>query len=97
MQNTGGQKLKILCLHGFNNNVETFKFMTEGVRTMMKEVADFFFLDGSYTIDEKLLKPEPALLERGFQGPFKSWFEQVLKPSLKDRELVAEYQQRKPL
>lgn len=29
---------------------------------MMKEVADFFFVDGSYTIDENLLKPEPALL-----------------------------------
>jgi hypothetical protein len=62
MQNTGDKKLKILCLHGFNNNVETFNFMTEGVRAIMKEVADFFFVDGSYTIDENLLKPEPALL-----------------------------------
>jgi hypothetical protein len=81
MQNTGPNKLKILCLHGFNNNVETFKFMTEGVRAMMKDVAEFFFVDGSYTIDENMLKPEPALSERGFKGPFKAWLEPILKPN----------------
>jgi hypothetical protein len=40
------RKLRILCLHGFNNNIESFTYMTEGIRLLLKDVATFHFIDG---------------------------------------------------
>ena len=84
-------------MHGFNNNTETFTFMTEGMREMMKDIAEFYFVEGSYTLDEKMVPPEPALAERGFKGPFKSWFEPIIAPGSEEKKLIAEYQKRFPL
>lgn len=36
--------------------------MTEGVRDLMKDIADFYFVDGSYSIDDKIIPPESALI-----------------------------------
>ena len=86
---TSTKKLKILCLHGFNNNEETFRFMTEGFREMMRDIADFYFVDGTYQLDERIVPPEPALTERGFKGPYKSWFEPIMAPSPAEKELIS--------
>lgn len=72
--NEAPRKLKILCLHGFNNHKEVFTYMTRGFREILSEVADFHFIDGPFDIDEFVIPPEPALVERGFKPPFKGWF-----------------------
>jgi hypothetical protein len=68
------KKLKILCLHGYNNNAETMKYMAEGLTSMMKDIADFHFLDGPFDVDSNIYPGEPGLLKLGFKGPFKKWF-----------------------
>ena len=45
------RKLKILCLHGYNNNAETMKYMAEGITGMMKDIAEFHFLDAPFEVD----------------------------------------------
>ncbi len=55
-------KLKILCLHGYNNNAETMKFMAEGVTGMMRDIADFYYLDGPFEVDAATEPGEPGLL-----------------------------------
>lgn len=68
------KRLKILCLHGYNNNAETMKYMADGVTAMMKDIADFHFLDAPFDIDPVTQAGEPGLLKLGFKGPFKRWF-----------------------
>ena len=60
------KKLKILCLHGFNNTKEAFEFMTKGFRDLFSEMADFYFMDAPLVIDPAKMAPEPALVSRGF-------------------------------
>ena len=68
------RKLKILCLHGYNNNAETMKYMAEGITGMMKDIAEFHFLDAPFEVDSQTVPGEPGLLKLGFKGPFKKWF-----------------------
>ena len=68
------KKLKILCLHGYNNNAETMKYMAEGVTAMMKDIAEFHYLDAPFEVNAETEPGEPGLLKRGFKGPFKKWF-----------------------
>ena len=67
-------KLRILCMHGFNNNKETFEFMTSSFREKYAHLADFVFAEGPYIINEERTPPEAALISRGFKGPFRAWF-----------------------
>lgn len=46
-------KLKILCMHGFNNNKETFAFMTSAFRERYAHLADFIFAEGPYITNEE--------------------------------------------
>lgn len=79
---TTKNKLKILCLHGINNNIGSFTFMTKGFRDLFSEVADFYFLDGPFDIDAKTFPPEPVFIAKGFQPPFKEWFYRLPKDDL---------------
>ncbi|TNV81519.1 hypothetical protein FGO68_gene13007 [Halteria grandinella] len=67
------RKLKILCLHGLNNHIESFKFMSKGFTDQLSHIADFYYVEASFSISD-VLPPEPGLLEKGFKPPFKSWF-----------------------
>ena len=71
---TAPKKLKILCFHGFNNNKETFEFMTQAFREKFGHLAEFVILDGTFDIDVRYFPPEPVFLTKGFKPPFKSWF-----------------------
>ena len=88
-------KLKILCLHGYNNNAETMKFMAAGVTFMMKDIAEFYYLDGPYQVDPLTKPGEPGLLKLGFKGPFNSWFKHLhITPEI--RKLLDDYAANKP-
>jgi len=71
---SAAQKLKILCLHGYNNHEESFAYMTQGFRDRFGHMAEFHILDGPYLINEELSSPEPMLIQKGFKGPFRAWF-----------------------
>ena len=89
------KKLKILCLHGYNNNAETMNFMAAGVTYMMKDIAEFYYLDGPYQVDPLTNPGEPGLLKRGFKGPFNKWFNQPqITPQI--RKLMDDYAANKP-
>ena len=77
MSVTHPKKLKILCLHGWNNNIESFTYMTQGLRDQFSEVADFHVMNGPFDIDPTLWPSEPALIAKGFNPPFKSWFKNI--------------------
>ena len=48
--------------------------MTEGVRAIMKDIAEFYFLDGTFELDQNKVSPESSLVKRGFKPPFYAWF-----------------------
>ena len=82
------RKLKILCFHGFNNNIEVLRFMTQSFRDLFDEIADFHFIDAPYEIDESIIPAEPALAKLGFKGPFKAWFAPIpINQKKVDKEL----------
>ena len=53
------KKLKLLCLHGYNNNAETMKFMAEGVTDMMKDIAELHFIDAPFEVNAETDPGEP--------------------------------------
>uniref|UniRef100_A0A069DPH8 Putative phospholipase/carboxyhydrolase n=1 Tax=Panstrongylus megistus TaxID=65343 RepID=A0A069DPH8_9HEMI len=44
------KKLKVLCLHGFRQNKDTFKQKLGFLRKMLKSYADFVFMDAPHTL-----------------------------------------------
>ena len=42
---SGGQKLKVLCLHGYAQNAEFFRQRTGSIRKNLKSTCEFHFLD----------------------------------------------------
>uniref|UniRef100_A0A023F7J0 Putative phospholipase/carboxyhydrolase n=1 Tax=Triatoma infestans TaxID=30076 RepID=A0A023F7J0_TRIIF len=45
------KKLKVLCLHGFRQNKDTFKQKLGFLRKMLKSHADFVFMDAPHTLN----------------------------------------------
>ncbi len=67
------------------------KFMAESITSMMKDVAQFYFLDGPYTVDHLVNPGEPGLVKRGFKGPFKKWFNQIKITTPEIKSLIYQY------
>ena len=42
---SGGQKLKVLCLHGYAQNAEFFRQRTGSIRKNLKSTCKFHFLN----------------------------------------------------
>ena len=76
------KKLKILCLHGFNNNAESFDYMTRGFRDTFKDYAEFHIIEGPFIIDQDVVPPEEQLVLKGFNPPFRSWMNII--PSMEE-------------
>lgn len=62
----GQKKLRVLCLHGFNNHAESFTFMTRGFREQFGSQLEFHIMDAPYVLDPEITPPEDALVEKGF-------------------------------
>ncbi len=63
------RKLKMLCIHGYNNNAEVLRDMLKDVIKLFDPVMEFTFVDGPHLC---LDPPIPALLKKGFKPPFYS-------------------------
>jgi len=71
------RKLKVLCLHGFNNNIDSFGYMTKGIRDKFSEIADFHIINAPFDMDPIEYPPEEGLVSRGFKPPFKQWWQHI--------------------
>jgi hypothetical protein len=69
-----GRRLKILCLHGMNNNIESFRYMTAGFTQLFGALCSFVFIEAPHNLDPEVIPPEVALVNLGFKPPFKTWF-----------------------
>jgi hypothetical protein len=54
-------------------------FMTEGLRDIMRDIAEFHFLDAPFELKPEIVPGEPGLLKHGFKGPFWSWSNRAKK------------------
>ncbi|XP_065920003.1 esterase OVCA2-like [Dysidea avara] len=69
-------KLRILCLHGYRQNEQTFRERTGALRKLLKSTADFVFISAPHVIpEEENLKRPPEQRERGwwFSRPERSY------------------------
>jgi len=56
------RKLRILCLHGYNNTREIMMFQMQNFINTFGEICEFDFLDGPRTATEK---PIPYFVNKG--------------------------------
>lgn len=63
----------MLCLHGFNSDVESFKFMTRGIRKHLEPYCTFHYVEAPFILDPKAVPPSKANLKADFKGPFRTW------------------------
>ncbi|CAI2376720.1 unnamed protein product [Moneuplotes crassus] len=63
------KKLRILCLHGYYNNVDVMRYQMDFYMTAFKDFATFEFLNGVYEIDYEY---DPQIAKK-FEGPFYGW------------------------
>mmetsp|Transcript_15854 Transcript_15854/g.15268 ORF Transcript_15854/g.15268 Transcript_15854/m.15268 type:complete len:80 (+) Transcript_15854:3-242(+) len=64
------RKLKVLCLHGYNNTGDIFKFQLKPFMNSFSEVLEFHFLDAPFETPDSPLK---TFVDKGFPPPFRSW------------------------
>ena len=65
------KKLRILCLHGYNNKGEIMMFQMQNFINTFSDICEFSFLDGPH--DVKGQEPISYFVERGIAAPFKHW------------------------
>ncbi len=58
-------KLKVLCLHGFNNNGAIMKYQMRNIIKQYEDYIDFTFLDGPFSSVDRPLAP---FVKLGFKG-----------------------------
>lgn len=64
-------KLRILCLHGWNNNADVMKFQMQSFIKTFGDLVEFDFIDGPWEVVDD--KPEKFLVAKGFKPPFRGW------------------------
>jgi hypothetical protein len=70
-------KLRILCLHGYNNTKEVMMFQMQNFINTFGEICEFTFLDGPLFVTGE--KPIKYFVDKGIKPPFRSWIVPVTK------------------
>ena len=65
------KKLRILCLHGYNNNAAILKFQMRNFIETFGEFVEFGFLDGPFEVLNE--KPISTFVEKGITPPYRCW------------------------
>ena len=71
------RKLRILCLHGYNNTCEIMMYQMQNFINTMSDLVEFSFIEGIRNAQEQPIK---YFVERGITPPFKSWMTTIYKP-----------------
>ena len=66
------QKLRILCLHGYNNTSEIMMFQMQNYINTYGDMCEFTFLDGPMHVRPQE-KPIKYFVKKGIKPPFKAW------------------------
>ena len=61
-------KLRVLCLHGYRQNKDTFRERTGALRKLLKKHVDFYFVAAPHVI------PEPQNLQRPAEEQERGWW-----------------------
>ena len=64
------RKLRILCLHGYNNTSEIMMYQMQNFINTMGDLCEFSFIDGDRNAEEE---PIEYFVERGIAPPYKKW------------------------
>ena len=65
------KKLRILCLHGYNNNAEILKFQMRNFIETFGDLVEFDFLDGPFEVLNE--KPLSYFVAKGISPPYRHW------------------------
>lgn len=65
------KKLRVLCLHGYNTNSTVMHYQSRSFRQRYEHLIDFDFIDAP---NHCWIEPIQALLDKGFEPPFKGWY-----------------------
>lgn len=68
---TPTRKLRILCLHGYNNTAEIMMYQMQNFINTMGELCEFTFLEGLHNCDEA--EPIKYFVDKGISPPYKKW------------------------
>ena len=66
------RKLRILCLHGYNNTGEIMMYQMQNMINTLGDLCEFIFIDGPKNSTEPPLK---FFVDRGITPPYKVWLE----------------------
>ena len=64
------KKLKILCLHGYNNTNEIMMFQMQNFINTFGEICEFNFIEGPKPASEPPIK---YFVQKGIKPPYKAW------------------------
>jgi len=70
----GPQKLRILCLHGWNNTGTIMMYQMQNFVNTFGDLCEFQFLDGPHVPTNT--EPIKFFVDKGIVPPYKSWMRQ---------------------
>lgn len=68
--NSPPKKLRILCLHGYNTNIEIMKYQVKNFEKTFEGLCEFTFIQGIYDCP---VPPISFFVKKGIQPPYKRW------------------------
>ena len=76
-ENQEPKKLRILCLHGYNNNCEIMMYQMQNFINTMSDLCEFTFIEGPRNAT---VPPIKYFVERGIKPPYKRWMTNIYSP-----------------
>lgn len=77
--NSSAKKLRILCLHGYNNTSEIMMFQMQNFINTFGELCEFYYLDGPRACTAE--EPIPYFVKKGIKPPYKIWNRLMYEPT----------------
>ena len=65
------KKLRILCLHGYNNTIEIMRYQMVNFAKTFDDLCEFTYIQGTWNCIEE---PLYFSVSKGVQPPYKRWF-----------------------
>ena len=72
------KKLRILCLHGYNNTALIMMYQMQNFINTMGDICEFTFIDGPQNVTREA--PIKYFIQRGIKPPYKKWMTLKYEP-----------------
>ena len=73
------RKLRVLCLHGYNNTNEILMYQMQNFINTMGELVDFSFIEGLRNVSSD--PPIKYFVDKGIVPPYKRWMTMKYQPT----------------